>query len=78
MIGAQYIVLDDPDGELTPALEVQRQTVQTTRESRPDLVVSPRPNDIVRIEPEGVVPGLLRARRGHFDNEGRRILRSAH
>ncbi len=44
-IGAHYTVLDNPDGELTPSLDVRRQIIQTIREFKPDLIVSPRPND---------------------------------
>jgi LmbE family N-acetylglucosaminyl deacetylase len=44
-IGAEYIVLDNPDGEITPSLDVRRQIIRTIREFKPDLIVSPRPND---------------------------------
>ncbi len=45
VIGAEYVVLDNPDGELTPSLEVRRQVIRAIREFKPDLIVSPRPND---------------------------------
>lgn len=43
--GAQSIVLDTADGELTPTLEVRAQIVRIIREAAADLVITHRPND---------------------------------
>jgi len=45
VIGAEYQVLDNPDGELMPTLENRRQVIRLIREFKPDIVFSPRPND---------------------------------
>lgn len=45
VIGAEYVVLDNHDGELMPTLEVRRQVIQIIREFKPDLVFTPRPDD---------------------------------
>ncbi len=45
VIGAEYITLDNHDGELMPTLENRRQVIKLIREFKPDLVFSPRPND---------------------------------
>ena len=45
VIGAEYVVLDNHDGELMPTLEVRRQVIQVIREFKPDLVFTPRPDD---------------------------------
>lgn len=44
-IGVDYVVLDNPDGELLPTLEVREQIIRQMREWRADLVLAPRPND---------------------------------
>jgi N-acetylglucosamine malate deacetylase 1 len=44
-IGVEYQVLDNHDGELLPTLENRRQIIALIREFRPDLIMSPRPND---------------------------------
>jgi LmbE family N-acetylglucosaminyl deacetylase len=44
-IGVEYIVLDNPDGELLPTLEVREQIIRQMREWKADLVLGPRPND---------------------------------
>jgi LmbE family N-acetylglucosaminyl deacetylase len=44
-IGARARVLDIHDGELLPSLENRRQIITLIREYRPDLIMSPRPND---------------------------------
>ncbi|MGH9340513.1 MAG: PIG-L deacetylase family protein [Acidobacteriota bacterium] len=44
-IGAEYIVLDNHDGELMPTLENRRQIIQVIREAKPDIVITHRPND---------------------------------
>src|SRR5262249_28005121 len=45
VIGADYDVLDNPDGELLPTLENRRQVIRLIRSFRPDLVLTHRPND---------------------------------
>ena len=43
--GAQSIVLDNHDGELTPTLERRHELIRVIREFRPDVVMFPRPWD---------------------------------
>jgi LmbE family N-acetylglucosaminyl deacetylase len=45
VLGVQYRVLDNHDGELLPALENRREIIRLIREQRPHLVLGPRPND---------------------------------
>jgi LmbE family N-acetylglucosaminyl deacetylase len=45
VIGIHYTLLDNHDGELMPTLENRRQIIGLIREFRPDLIMSPRPND---------------------------------
>ncbi len=45
VIGAQYIVMDNHDGELMPTLENRRKVIKVIREFKPDLVIGPRTND---------------------------------
>ena len=42
---AEYEVLDNHDGELTPNLEVRKQIIRAIRRWNADMVVAPRPND---------------------------------
>ncbi|MDX1983872.1 MAG: PIG-L family deacetylase [Bryobacteraceae bacterium] len=42
---AEYEVLDNHDGELTPNLEVRKQIIRAIRRWNADIVVAPRPND---------------------------------
>lgn len=42
---AEYEVLDNHDGELTPNLEVRRQIIRAIRKWNADVVIAPRPND---------------------------------
>lgn len=42
---AEYQVLDNHDGELTPTLDVRRQIIRAIRQWNADLVLAPRPND---------------------------------
>jgi LmbE family N-acetylglucosaminyl deacetylase len=44
-LGAEYITLDNPDGELLPTLEARHHLVRVIREFKPDLVMGPRPYD---------------------------------
>jgi N-acetylglucosamine malate deacetylase 1 len=44
-IGIDYQLLDIHDGELLPTLENRRRIIELIRTFRPDLVMSPRPND---------------------------------
>src|SRR3954469_13422957 len=43
--GSHYDLLDNPDGELLPTLERRREIISVIRSFRPDLVMTPRPND---------------------------------
>jgi LmbE family N-acetylglucosaminyl deacetylase len=45
VIGIGYTLLDIHDGELLPTLENRRQIIALIRAFRPDLIMSPRPND---------------------------------
>lgn len=45
VIGVDYQVLDNHDGELMPTLENRRQVIRIIREVQPDLIMAPRPND---------------------------------
>ncbi len=45
VIGIEYQLLDNHDGELEPTLENRYKIIRLIREFKPDLVVSPRPND---------------------------------
>jgi LmbE family N-acetylglucosaminyl deacetylase len=45
VIGIEYQVLDNHDGQLMPTLENRAQIIGLIREFKPDLVMSPRPND---------------------------------
>ncbi len=42
---AEYITLDNHDGELLPTLEVRQQIIRLIRQWNADIVFSPRPND---------------------------------
>lgn len=42
---AEYQVLDNRDGELTPTLEIRRQVIRAIREWKADVVVTHRSND---------------------------------
>lgn len=43
--GVEYLVLDNPDGELVPSLEVRSQVIKVIREWNADVVIGHRPND---------------------------------
>ena len=45
VIGAEYLVLDNADGELLPTLENRRILIRLIRDFRPDIIFGPRPND---------------------------------
>lgn len=45
VIGIEYIILDNHDGELLPTLAVRNQIIDLIRTFKPDLILSPRPND---------------------------------
>jgi N-acetylglucosamine malate deacetylase 1 len=45
LIGAETVVLENPDAELIPTLEVRHQIVRLIRLWQPDLVITHRPND---------------------------------
>jgi len=44
-VGIESLILDTHDGELLPTLERRREIIALIREFRPDLVLTPRPND---------------------------------
>ncbi len=45
VIGAEYVVLDNDDGELMPTLENREEVIRQIREFQADIVISHRPND---------------------------------
>ncbi len=45
VIGIEYELLDNHDGQLLPTLENRYQIINLIRQFRPDLIMSPRPND---------------------------------
>lgn len=45
VIGAEYVVLDNDDGELMPTLENREKVIWQIRDFRADIVIAPRPND---------------------------------
>jgi LmbE family N-acetylglucosaminyl deacetylase len=45
VIGAEYVVLDHHDGELTASLENRHEVIRLIRSYSPDLVLTHRPND---------------------------------
>ena len=45
VIGAEYVVLDNDDGELMPTLENREEVIKQIRGFRADIVISHRPND---------------------------------
>ena len=45
IVGIEYQLLDNHDGELEPTLENRHKIIRLIREFRPDLVMTPRPND---------------------------------
>lgn len=45
VIGVEYRVLDNHDGQLLPTLERRYQIIDLIRGFRPDLILLPRPND---------------------------------
>jgi LmbE family N-acetylglucosaminyl deacetylase len=42
---AEYVTLDNHDGELLPSLAVREQIIRLIRQWKADIVLSPRPND---------------------------------
>lgn len=56
VIGASYDVLDQPDGELQPTLEVRHKIIRMIRSFRPDLVITHRTTDY---HPDHCYTGLL-------------------
>ena len=42
---AEYEVLDNDDGELTPTVEARKQVIRAIRKWKADIVIAPRPND---------------------------------
>lgn len=43
--GIDYLVMDNPDGQLLPGLEERWKLMRVIREFRPDLILTHRPND---------------------------------
>jgi LmbE family N-acetylglucosaminyl deacetylase len=43
--GVDYVVLDYPDGELMPTLQVRNDVIRQIREWKADIVITHRPND---------------------------------
>ncbi len=41
----RYVVMDTPDGELVPDLATRHKLIKLIREIKPDVIISPRPND---------------------------------
>lgn len=44
-LGIESLVLDNHDGELLPTLDRRREIIGIIRDFKPDLILSPRPND---------------------------------
>lgn len=45
IIGIEYVILDNHDGEILPSLTIRHQIIDLIRTYQPDLILSPRPND---------------------------------
>ena len=45
VIGSEYLVLDNHDGELMPTLENRKTVIRLIREFQPDIIFTHRPND---------------------------------
>ncbi len=45
VIGIDYVILDNHDGTILPTLEMRHQLIDLIRSYKPDLILSPRPND---------------------------------
>jgi LmbE family N-acetylglucosaminyl deacetylase len=45
VIGAEYVVLDNDDGRLTPTVEVREEIIRLVRQFHPDLLCTVRPFD---------------------------------
>lgn len=43
--GIEYLVMDNPDGQLVPGLEERWKLMRVIREFQPDLILTHRPND---------------------------------
>jgi LmbE family N-acetylglucosaminyl deacetylase len=56
VIGAEYVVLDEPDGELQPTLRAREKVIRLIRSFRPDLVITHRTTDY---HPDHCYTGLL-------------------
>jgi LmbE family N-acetylglucosaminyl deacetylase len=44
-LGIDFVMLDNHDGQLLPALDVRREIIRQIREWNADVVLAPRPND---------------------------------
>jgi LmbE family N-acetylglucosaminyl deacetylase len=44
-LGIESLVLDNHDGELLPTLDRRREIIRIIRDFKPDLILTPRPND---------------------------------
>ena len=45
IIGVEFVILDNHDGEIVPSLEIRRQLIRLIREFHADMVISHRPHD---------------------------------
>lgn len=45
VIGIDYVIMDNHDGAIMPTLELRHQLIDLIRSYKPDLILSPRPND---------------------------------
>ncbi|MBM4412177.1 MAG: PIG-L family deacetylase [Chloroflexi bacterium] len=45
VIGVEYVIMDNHDGALLPTIEVRNSIIDLIRTFKPDLILSPRPND---------------------------------
>ena len=45
VIGAEYVVMDNHDGELVPSLENRREIIRLIRKFNPDIIFTHAPND---------------------------------
>lgn len=45
ILGVEFVILDNHDGEIVPSLEIRRQLIRLIREFQADMVFSHRPHD---------------------------------
>ncbi len=44
--GVEYIIMDNPDGKLLPAIEIREEIIRIIREFKADIVIGHRPNSM--------------------------------